>query len=589
MSRLELLEARFTAIGNRITAKEGPIDHNAPVIVIDRHVHVDTLHIMPNQTLIFRPGADLVFNDVKPMDAAQADTGLHVWGKWRTEGVGNMVIRSSNPNGWRGHVMCMPGCDVDISGIEFRDLGRTDKSIPLARGTNVPGRYALHFHRCGFTQNHKVRNCKVVRSRSWGLVNHSSWVDFEDCTVEDAFGAGFVAEAGNSRGTFLRCSAIRVDGKPITGIQIGGGFQGNKLDEIAAMHETGDVARHGHGFWIDAPKVNVQDCYVEASKDQPYFDFADNYKEFDTGQSPTTIYLKTERMGLRKNNRAHSCGGSELWLVEHHENVVEGMKCTDCVNEVVTGRLTANVIHRDLVAIGRPNVASLAINLAGPYGINSRLENVRFENWRYGVVLPSVGWSSINGAVFVNNVWDIVIDRSASDSIPNTLQFKNLGDPKILMRDYSTYLQRFWEVYTSMQRLYLTVGTTEYAIFWKQQHPNYVLWDGNWPAIVAGKTNQKIFDEFGVAPNGCLAPVDAEDMGTYLRAPFSESNLVQLPYRSGVNLNGVFAGNTGIGPQKLQFSFAGADRVMQVNVVRGWQGIPINYGGHRSAIFLNGI
>jgi hypothetical protein len=554
------------------------IDFSTPVVIIDKHVHVGTLHIMPHQTLIMRPGADIAIDDVEPTDAAKANTGIHIMGKWRTEGTGNMVIRSANPDGWRGHVMCMPGCDVDIDGIEFRDLGRTDKSIPLAAGTNVPGRYAMHFHRTGLTKQHRVRNCTAVRSKSWGFVNHSSNVRFENCLADGAFGAAFVAEVGNSKGGFYGCKATNIDGLPFRGIPVAGGFQGNKIDEISAMQATGDVARHGHGFWSDAPGIDIENCEVSNCKSQPYFDFAGPYPEFDTKTSPTSAYLKYEKLGLRRNNKAHGCGGSELWFVENAANVVEGMVCTDCVDEVVTGRLTANVLHKDLVAIARHG-AGLAINLAGPYGINSRIVNARFENWKTALVLPSVGSSYVDGATFINNGVDIIIDRSASDSIPNTLRFKNLGNPKILMRDYLTYLQWFWQAYTSIQRLYLTVGTDEYALFWKQQHPDYILWDGNYPSIVAGKTNQQIFDQFGVAPNGCLAPPDAEDFGAYLRAPLSSGGLIDLPYRSGVNLNGRFAGDTGTGLQQLQFRFAGADRIMQANVVAGWQAIPIEFDG----------
>jgi hypothetical protein len=567
----------------------GNIDFSADVVVVDQYVEVGTLHIMPHQTLIMRPGAEIVIMDMEPMDAAQADTGIHIHGTWRTEGSGDMVIRSANPEGWRGHVMAMPGSYVDIDGIEFRDLGRTRKDIPLSMQDNVPGRYPLHFHRCGPTTQHVVSNCLSVGSSSWAFVNHSSNVIFQDCVAVDSFGAAFVAEVGNSVGGFYGCIADGVDGLPFRGIPIQGGFIGGKLDEISAMQDTGDVARHGHGFWVDAPGVDVENCEVINSRSQPYFDFAGPYPEFDTKSSPTSIYLKYEKLGLRKNNKAHGCGGSELWFVENGENVVEGMICTDCIDEVVTGRLTANVMHKDLVAIGRPGEANLAINLAGPYGINSRILNAHFENWNYALVLPSVGWSFVNGATFVNNGVDIVIDRSASDSIPNTLEFMNLGDPKILMRDYMTYIQNFWDVYTSEQRLYLTVGNQEYVLFWKQQHPDYVLWDSRYPSIVAGKTNQQIFDEFGVAPNGCLAPADAEDFGTYLRAPVSESTLVNLPYRSGVNLQGTFAGNAGVGSQRLQFTFAGEDRVLQANVVRGWQAVRIEYGGKRSSIFINGL
>lgn len=51
----------------------------------------------------------------------------------------------------RGHVMFMHNGDVSVQNAEFYELGRTDKSILLDTegGTNVSGRYALHFHRTG--------------------------------------------------------------------------------------------------------------------------------------------------------------------------------------------------------------------------------------------------------------------------------------------------------------------------------------------------------------------------------------------------------------------------------------------------------
>ncbi len=70
----------------------------------------------------------------------------------------NIIIRSENPNGTRGHTLFTARADVNIEYARFLDLGRTDAFQPLDNttfdangnvthyGTNQIARYAVHFH-----------------------------------------------------------------------------------------------------------------------------------------------------------------------------------------------------------------------------------------------------------------------------------------------------------------------------------------------------------------------------------------------------------------------------------------------------------
>lgn len=57
----------------------------------------------------------------------------------------NVVIRSENPSGTRGHTLFTHRSDVNIRYVQFQDLGRT-RAEPLDSVTNKIGRYPLHMH-----------------------------------------------------------------------------------------------------------------------------------------------------------------------------------------------------------------------------------------------------------------------------------------------------------------------------------------------------------------------------------------------------------------------------------------------------------
>lgn len=57
----------------------------------------------------------------------------------------NIVVRSANPTGTRGHTLYTRRSDVRIAYVQFQDLGRT-KAQPLHASTNHIGRYPVHIH-----------------------------------------------------------------------------------------------------------------------------------------------------------------------------------------------------------------------------------------------------------------------------------------------------------------------------------------------------------------------------------------------------------------------------------------------------------
>ena len=69
----------------------------------------------------------------------------------------NVIVRSENPAGTRGHMIFISRAEIDLRFVEVREMGRTrmgvldntefnDKGEVRQLGTNQIGRYAIHFH-----------------------------------------------------------------------------------------------------------------------------------------------------------------------------------------------------------------------------------------------------------------------------------------------------------------------------------------------------------------------------------------------------------------------------------------------------------
>jgi hypothetical protein len=187
----------------------------------------------------------------------------------------NVVVRSENPSGTRGHMLGTRTADVDIRYALFRDMGRT-RYTPLDNTTNHIGRYPVHIHRLSgplpspangyqFTLvGNAVDGGTAETQFKWGIAVHGSHYGLiQDNVVYNYNGASIATEDGSeSFNVFDHNFALRGIGEP---------------DEPGAA-EPQDQARmamgtEGVGFWFRGPNnyvrnnvaANFQNPTTEAS------------------------------------------------------------------------------------------------------------------------------------------------------------------------------------------------------------------------------------------------------------------------------------------------------------------------------------
>jgi len=164
----------------------------------------------------------------------------------------NVIVRSENPKGTRGHVIFMHRADVDIRYVLFKDLGRTTIQ-PLDSRKNHIGRYSLHMHHTygpakpqpnGY-QFTLIGNA-IDGGTKWGITVHDSHYGLiRDNVVYNTGGAGIMTEDGSETGNvFDHNFVVRSWG---TGTE--------RADE---RRETKDWGYEGSAFWFRGPNNYVR-------------------------------------------------------------------------------------------------------------------------------------------------------------------------------------------------------------------------------------------------------------------------------------------------------------------------------------------
>lgn len=210
----------------------------------------------------------------------------------------NVVIRSRDTSAIenRGHLMFMSSMN-DIRYARIEGLGRTDKSQPVtdprkdSTGAIVAGstdnpraRYADHNHRTGPLNPPSRRKWNVVDgSPGWGLVNHASNAEWDNCIALHCYGSGFQTEEGQERGAIRRCLAALNRGLADTADR---GLDGRK--------ELGDYGIDGTGFWLQGGMVEVSDCVTFDNSGRGFMVFnipLNNYPRYDGLQVVSWIHF----------------------------------------------------------------------------------------------------------------------------------------------------------------------------------------------------------------------------------------------------------------------------------------------------------
>ncbi len=164
----------------------------------------------------------------------------------------NVVIRSANPQGTRGHVMFLHRANVDIRYSLFKDLGRTTIQA-LHPVNNHIGRYSLHMHHVfgpskpqenGY-QFTLVGNA-IDGGSKWGITVHDAHFGLvRDNVIYNTGGAGVMTEDGSETGNvFDHNFVVRSWG---TGSERG--------DERIQSHDFG---YEGSAFWFRGPSNYVR-------------------------------------------------------------------------------------------------------------------------------------------------------------------------------------------------------------------------------------------------------------------------------------------------------------------------------------------
>ena len=170
---------------------------------------------------------------------------------------GNVVFRSENPDGVRGHLLLHGRSDIDIRSAEFQSLGRTD--INDLGPTNQKGRYPVHAHHLigprdvpengyqftliGNTVDFGEENRQADQDRKWGISIHGSHYGLIERNVVDyASGAGIVTESGEEMGNrFSKNFVVRVINGNGEREEDRDPSDGSKLGRVVQVRPTGSM------------------------------------------------------------------------------------------------------------------------------------------------------------------------------------------------------------------------------------------------------------------------------------------------------------------------------------------------------------
>jgi hypothetical protein len=178
----------------------------------------------------------------------------------------NVVVRSENPAGTRGHMIFMSRSEIDLRYIEVRGMGRTklgvldntefDNNGKVTKlGANEIGRYAIHFHHdfgpkqtpANGYQFTVVGNA-VDGASKWGITVHASHYGLiQDNVVYNTHGAGIVTEDGTeSFNLFDHNFALRSGGS------------GDFAPRSGYSGAGADPGGEGAGFWFRGPNNYIR-------------------------------------------------------------------------------------------------------------------------------------------------------------------------------------------------------------------------------------------------------------------------------------------------------------------------------------------
>jgi parallel beta-helix repeat protein len=280
----------------------------------------------------------------------------------------NVVVRSENPNGTRGHTFFINHADVDVRYAEFDDLGRTKAGIlentefdadgkAVWIGQNQIGRYPIHFHH-DFGPRKSTANGyqftlignSVVSTPKWGItVHNSSYGLIRDNIVYDSHGAGIVTEDGSeSYNVFDHNFALRSRGSGKSALQ--SGYAGS----------SPDPGGEGGGFWFHGPNNYIRNN-VSASGDAFGFGMAagplgtiriPKFKGADTSTEDESASFDTTKAAILEFSNNEAYGAMETGLQCGWSGTITNFRVWHASRYGMTGTPTDKLIVDKITVLG---------------------------------------------------------------------------------------------------------------------------------------------------------------------------------------------------------------------------------------------
>jgi G8 domain-containing protein len=322
----------------------------------------------------------------------------------------NVVIRSENAAGTRGHTMFISHADVDIRYTEFGELGRTKMGIlnntdfdsegRVARiGTNQIGRYAVHFHHdFGPTSTPADRyqfalvGNAVDGSSKWGITIHRSHNGLiQDNVVYNTRGAGIVTEDGSeSNNIFDHNFSLQTAGSRDAA-------PGNGYSTVLP-NPGGD----GSAFWFRGPNNSIRNN-VAASAAESGFGLpvtalgnirVPKFRGADTSLAAESTLLDTDHAAVPEFSNNEAYGAVQSGVVWAWSGTIAGLKVWHTSRHAVTATPSEKVAIEGLTARGDASVlADVSQNPVGVWVANYAAKSVGVlsadvQGFRIGVSSP---------------------------------------------------------------------------------------------------------------------------------------------------------------------------------------------------------
>lgn len=551
----------------------------------------------------------------------------------------NVVLATKGASGFgaffnsevtRAHVMIMHAAGKAVlKYLQLAGLGRTDANkvpdnarfdedgelIP-GSGLNQIGRYALHFHRTGadgFAQT--VKGIAVAGSLLFGIANHSSKVNVDDAIVYGARGASYFTERGDETGSFVNAVAMDsgVDNRTSAGLEA----LSKGAAVLAGKEPLEFFGTGGHGFWIHgSARVTLRNVFASGARLASVVVYTKALSEKGIPKFTLENGRSTEESIVDTIKGVTVFGGRGFGMQYLYNtppsgrfSVLEGLRLLGGGGLYMPYSTNVKVVdsfiggYFDKIVPGsigvRSNATTGRADALGQIG-EMRLERVTIRGFAVGVDVPQNGAFSFTGGT-VQNSTDFLIDQSLTNDrrvfidgrtvfLPLTTGQSRAGvRTKIQLRSAPLDANKAVNLSNFFKESNDIILFGDRRIYYPEQARGYVPFPRQIPqapAFLIGKTNQEIWNLYGISTGGQIASEDAQVQadikGVVGRVPASANSvfLQGSPYTNvlnNLNLKYTEVSSTGVATVR-------SVRVPRVN--EGWNLVPVTLAGGRTISLL---